>query len=314
MQSVTVTPEMWYSDVDLVEGKEDDGGLADGDLLKKAGFTAVHRRLSSPSLATLNRCRGQYLELDAEVANAFFGATSCGTSYPRCWAPIDDSIPNDGIIPRGVVKSVIKARASGLFREFMVVSYKRTISCDNEGHNHKEWAVVGRLFDEGSEHRFLIAYWAERGVTPLSLGVIRALAQEEQDRKNLLSKKSELEESLESALEANKRRRQYGVYRLRWFGVFGLVALAGALSFAPPWISWASGAMIVGMVATGFMSFLLYMDDYVGLGLFGLWRRAVLTDDEYHYRCRVVRIGVPRKTIRDYRRKIAGIDQQIDRF
>ena len=313
MQSVTVTPEMWYCySLSADEPGQKDGGLADIDLLKKAGFTAAYERLSSPSLATLNRCRGQYLELDAEVTNAFFSATSCGISYPSCWAPIDKSVPKDGIIPRSVAESVIKARASGFFRKFMVVSYQRTIGCDNEG--HKEWAVVGCLCDEGSEHRFLIAYWAKQGVTPPSLGVIRALAQEEQDRKSLKDERDCLEESLESALEANRRRRQYGIYRLRWFGVFGLVALAGALSFAPPWISWMSGAMIVGMVATGFMSFLLYMDDFVGLGLFGLWRRAVLTDDEYHDRKRVLRIGVPRKTIRGYRQRIAEINRQIDRF
>ena len=312
MQSITVTPEMWYCDDGLVERKEDDGGLADGDLLKKAGFTAAHRRLSSPSLATLNRCRGQYLELTDDVSRVFFSNTSCGVSYASCWAPIDKSVPKDGAIPRSVAESVVKARASGLFRGFMVVSYKRTIGRDNEG--HKEWAVVGYLSDEGNEYRFLIAYWAKQGVTPPSLGVIQALAQEEQDRKSLKDERDCLEESLESALEANRRRRQYGVYRLRWFGVFGLVALAGALSFAPPWISWLSGAMIVGMVATGFMSFLLYMDDFVGLGLFGLWRRAVLTDDEYHYRRRVLRIGVPRKTIRVYRQRIAEINRQIDRF
>jgi|GEM_PF-916265 hypothetical protein len=314
MQSITVTPEMWYCDSLSIDGlgKKDSGGLADVDLLRKAGFTAACKRLTSPSLATLNRCRGQYLELTDDVSRVFFSNTSCGTSYASCWAPIDKSVPRGGAIPRSVAESVVKARASGLFRGFMVASYQRTIGRDNEG--HKEWAVVGYLSDEGNEHRFLIAYWAKQGVTPPSLGVIRALAQEEQDRKSLKDERDCLEESLESALEANRRRRQYGVYRLRWFGVFGLVALAGALSFAPPWISWMSGAMIVGMVATGFMSFLLYMDDFVGLGLFGLWRRAVLTDDEYHDRRRVLRIGVPRKTIRGYRQRIAEINRQIDRF
>jgi hypothetical protein len=309
MQSVTVTPEMWYCDDDLVERKEDDGGLADVDLLKKAGFTAAYERLSSPSLATLNRCRGQYLELTDDVSRVFFSNTSCGASYARCWAPIDKSVPRGGAIPRSVAESVVKARASGLFRGFMVASYQRTIGRDNEG--HKEWAVVGYLSDEGNEHRFLIAYWAKQGVTPPSLGVIRALAQEEQDRKSLKDERDCLEESLESALEANRRRRQYGVYRLRWFGVFGLVALAGALSFAPPWISWASGVIFFVIVATGFVSFLLSMDDQIGLGLFGLWREAVL--DECHGP-KVARIGVPRKTIRGYRRKIAEINQQIDRF
>lgn len=311
MQSITVTPEMWYSDVDLVEGKEYDGGLADGDLLKKAGFTAAHKRLSSPSLANVNRCRCRYLELTDNVSHVFFSNTSCGASYSRCWAPIDKSIPEEGMIPRSVVEVTIEARESHFFDYLMVASYRRTIV---EGEEQDEWAVIGCTSDNGKEHRFLITYWAKQGVTPPSLGVIRALAQEEQDRKSLKEERDCLEESLESALEANRCRRQYGIYRLRWFGVFGLVALAGALSFAPPWISWVSGAMIVGMVATGFMSFLLSMDDYVGLGLFGLWRRAVLTDDEYHYRRRVVRVGVSRKTIRGYRRRIAEIGRQIDRF
>ena len=73
MQSITVTPEMWYCDSLSIDGlgKKDSGGLADVDLLRKAGFTAACKRLTSPSLATLNRCRGQYLELDAEVTNAF---------------------------------------------------------------------------------------------------------------------------------------------------------------------------------------------------------------------------------------------------
>ena len=312
MQSVTVTPEMWYCDDDLVERKEDDGGLADGDLLKKAGFISAYERLSSLSLANVNRCRCRYLELTDDISRVFFGATSCGTSYSRCWVSIDKSVPEEGMIPLSVVEATIEARKSRFFDHLMVVSYLRTIGV--EGEKQKEWAVVGRASDNGKEHRFLIAYWAKQGVTPPSLGVIRALAQEEQDRKSLKDERDCLEESLESALEANRRRRQYGVYRLRWFGVFGLVALAGALSFAPPWISWLSGAMIVGMVATGFMSFLLYMDDFVGLGLFGLWRRAVLTDDEYHYRRRVLRIGVPRKTIRGYRHRLKEIDQQIDRF
>lgn len=312
MQSVTVTPEMWYCDsLSADEPGQKDGGLADIDLLKKAGFTAAYKRLSSPSLVTLNRCRGQYLELTDDVSRVFFSNTSCGVSYASCWAPIDKSVPKDGAIPRSVAESVVKARASGLFRGFMVVSYKRTIGRDNE--SHKEWAVVGYLSDEGNEYRFLIAYWAKQGVTPPSLGIIRALAQEKQDRESLEEERDCLEESLESALEANRCRRQYGIYRLRWFGVFGLVALAGALSFAPPWISWASGVMILGMVATGFMSFLLSMDDYVGLGLFGLWRRAVLTDEEYHYRKKVVRKRVSRKTISGYRRRIAEIGQQIDR-
>ena len=309
MQSITVTPEMWYCDSLSDEPGQKDGGLADINLLKEAGFTAAYERLSSPSLATLNRCRGQYLELTDDVSRVFFSNTSCGTSYASCWAPIDKSVPKDGAIPRSVAESVVKARASGFFRGFMVASYKRTIGRDNEG--RKEWAVVGYLSDEGNEHRFLITYWAKQGITPPSLGVIRALAQEKQDRESLEEERDCLEKSLESALEANRRRRHYGIYRLRWFGVFGLVALAGVLSFAPPWISWASGVIFFVIVATGFVSFLLSMDDEIGLGLFGLWREAVL--DECHGP-KVARIGVPRKTIRGYRRKIAEINQQIDRF
>ena len=309
MQSITVTPEMWYCDSLSDEPGQKDGGLADINLLKEAGFTAAYERLSSPSLATLNRCRGQYLELTDDVSRVFFSNTSCGTSYASCWAPIDKSVPKDGAIPRSIAESVVKARASGFFRGFMVASYKRTIGRDNEG--HKEWAVVGYLSDEGNEHRFLIAYWAKQGVTPPSLGIIRALAQEKQDRESLEEERDRLEGSLESALEANRRRRHYGIYRLRWFGVFGLVALAGVLSFTPPWISWASGVILFGIVATGFVSFLLSMDDEIGLGLFGLWRQAVL--DECHGP-KVARIGVPRKTIRGYRHRLKEIDQQIDRF
>ena len=310
MQSVTVTPEMWYCDsLSVDEPGQKDGGLADVDLLRKAGFTAACKRLSSPSLATLNRCRGQYLELDAEVTNAFFSATSCGISYPSCWAPIDKSVPKDGIIPRSVAESVIKARASGFFRKFMVVSYQRTIGRDNEG--HKEWAVVGCLCDEGSEHRFLIAYWAERDMTPPSLGVIRALAQEEQDRKKLNEERDYLKDSLESALEANKRRRRYGVYKLRWLGV-GLVTLTTVVMpfVAPPWMFWVS---FIFIMVTGLVSFMMWLDDdiYSG-GMFGAWRRAIL--GEWREPEDVISEVVPRKTIRGYRRRLKEIDQQIDRF
>ena len=309
MQSVTVTPEMWYCGDDLVERKEDDGGLADGDLLKKAGFTAAHRRLSSPSLATLNRCRGQYLELTDDVSRVFFSNTSCGTSYASCWAPIDKSVPKDGVIPRSVAESVIEARASGFFRGFMVASYKRTIGRDNEG--HKEWAVVGYLSDEGHEHRFLIAYWAESGMTPPSLGVIRALAQEERDRKKLNEERDYLKDSLESALEANKRRRRYGVYKLRWLGV-GLVTLTTAVMpfVAPPWMFWVP---FIFIMVTGLFSFMMWLDDdiYSG-GMFGAWRRAIL--GEWREPEDVISEVVPRKTIRGYRRRLKEIDQQIDRF
>ncbi len=311
MQSVTVTPEMWYCDSLSIDGlgKKDSGGLADVDLLRKAGFTAACKRLSSPSLATLNRCRGQYLELDAEVTNAFFSATSCGISYPSCWAPIDKSVPKDGIIPRSVAESVVKARASGFFRKFMVVSYQRMIGRDNEG--HKEWAVVGCLCDEGSEHRFLIAYWAERDMTPPSLGVIRALAQEEQDRKKLNEERDYLKDSLESALEANKRRRRYGVYKLRWLGV-GLVTLTTVVMpfVAPPWMFWVP---FIFIMVTGLVSFMMWLDDdiYSG-GMFGAWRRAIL--GEWREPEDVISEVVPRKTIRGYRRRLKEIDQQIDRF
>lgn len=310
MQSITVTPEMWYCDSLSTDGlgKKDDGGLADGDLLKKAGFTAACKRLSSPSLATLNRCRGHYLELDADVASAFFGATSCGTSYSRCWAPIDKSVPKDGNIPRSVAESVIKARASGFFRKFMVVSYQRTIGCDIEA--HKEWAVVGCLFDEGSEHRFLIAYWAERGMTPPSLGVIRALAQEEQDRKSLERERESLKDSLESALDANSRRRHYRVYRLRWLGVLGTVILTGLLHFvAPLWLFWIS-AIVIAVV--GLFSFMMWLDDdiYSG-GIFGAWRSAIFDDDRLEPED-IVYGSVPRKKIRGYRRRLKEIGQQID--
>ena len=311
MQSVTVTPEMWYCGSLSIDGlgKKDSGGLADVDLLRKAGFTAACKRLSSPSLATLSRCRGQYLELDAEVTNAFFSATSCGISYPSCWAPIDKSVPKDGIIPRSVAESVIKARASGFFRKFMVVSYQRTIGRDNEG--HKEWAVVGCLCDEGSEHRFLIAYWAERGMTPPILGVIRALAQEERDRKKLNEERDYLKDSLESALEANKRRRRYGVYKLRWLGV-GLVTLTTAVMpfVAPPWMFWVP---FIFIMVTGLFSFMMWLDDdiYSG-GMFGAWRRAIL--GEWREPEDVISEVVPRKTIRGYRRRLKEIDQQIDRF
>ncbi len=311
MQSITVTPEMWYCGSLSIDGlgKKDSGGLADVDLLRKAGFTAACKRLSSPSLATLNRCRGQYLELDAEVTNAFFSATSCGISYPSCWAPIDKSVPKDGIIPRSVAESVIKARASGFFRKFMVVSYQRTIGRDNEG--HKEWAVVGCLCDEGSEHRFLIAYWAERDMTPPSLGVIRALAQEERDRKKLNEERDYLKDSLESALEANKRRRRYGVYKLRWLGV-GLVTLTTAVMpfVAPPWMFWVP---FIFIMVTGLISFMMWLDDdiYSG-GMFGAWRRAIL--GEWREPEDVISEVVPRKTIRGYRRRLKEIDQQIDRF
>lgn len=309
MQSITVTPEMWYCGSLSIDGlgKKDSGGLADVDLLRKAGFTAACKRLSSPSLATLNRCRGQYLELDAEVTNAFFSATSCGISYPSCWAPIDKSVPKDGIIPRSVAESVIKARASGFFRKFMVVSYQRTIGRDNEG--HKEWAVVGCLCDEGSEHRFLIAYWAERDMTPPSLGVIRALAQEERDRKKLNEERDYLKDSLESALEANKRRRRYGVYKLRWLGV-GLVTLTTAVMpfVAPPWMFWVP---FIFIMVTGLISFMMWLDDdiYSG-GMFGAWRRAIL--GEWREPEDVISEVVPRKTIRGYRRRLKEIDQQID--
>lgn len=310
MQSVTVTPEMWYCDsLSADEPGQKDGGLADVDLLKKAGFTAACKRLSSPSLATLNRCRGQYLELDAEVTNAFFSATSCGISYPSCWAPIDKSVPKDGAIPRSVAELVVKARASGFFRKFMVVSYQRTIGRDNEG--HKEWAVVGCLCDEGSEHRFLIAYWAERDMTPPSLGVIRALAQEERDRKKLNEERDYLKDSLESALEANKRRRRYGVYKLRWLGV-GLVTLTTTVMpfVAPPWMFWVP---FIFIMVTGLVSFMMWLDDdiYSG-GMFGAWRRAIL--GEWREPEDVISEVVPRKTIRGYRRRLKEIDQQIDRF
>ncbi|QJU06576.1 hypothetical protein FBF30_01545 [Candidatus Saccharibacteria bacterium oral taxon 955] len=309
MQSITVTPEMWYCGSLSDEPGQKDGGLADVDLLRKAGFTAACKRLSSPSLATLSRCRGQYLELDAEVTNAFFSATSCGISYPSCWAPIDKSVPKDGAIPRSVAESVIKARASGFFRKFMVVSYQRTIGRDNEG--HKEWAVVGCLCDEGSEHRFLIAYWAERGMTPPSLGVIRALAQEERDRKKLNEERDYLKDSLESALEANKRRRRYGVYKLRWLGV-GLVTLTTAVMpfVAPPWMFWVP---FIFIMVTGLISFMMWLDDdiYSG-GMFGAWRRAIL--GEWREPEDVISEVVPRKTIRGYRRRLKEIDQQIDRF
>jgi hypothetical protein len=308
MQSVTVTPEMWYCGDDLVERKEDDGGLADGDLLKKAGFTAAHRRLSSPSLATLNRCRGQYLELTDDVSRVFFSNTSCGTSYASCWAPIDKSVPKDGVIPRSVAESVIKARASGFFRKFMVASYKRTIGRDNEG--HKEWAVVGYLSDEGNEHRFLIAYWAESGMTPPSLGVIRALAQEERDRKKLNEERDYLKDSLESALDANMRRRHYRVYRLRWLVVFGLVALTGFLPLvAPLWLFWIS-AIVIAVV--GLFSFMTWLDDDIfSGGIFGEWRGAIFDDGRLEPED-VINGGVSRKTIRGYRRRLKEIDQQID--
>ena len=310
MQSITVTPEMWYCDSLSDEPGQKDGGLADVDLLRKAGFTAAYKRLSSPSLATLNRCRDQYLELDAEVTNAFFSATSCGISYPSCWAPIDKSVPKDGIIPRSVAESVIKARASGYFRKFMVVSYQRTIGCDNEG--HKEWAVVGCLCDEGSEHRFLIAYWAERGMTPPSLGVIRALAQEERDRKKLNEERDYLKDSLESALDANMRRRHYRVYRLRWLVVFGLVALTGFLPLvAPLWLFWIS-AIVIAVV--GLFSFMTWLDDDIfSGGIFGEWRGAIFDDGRLEPED-VINGGVSRKTIRGYRRRIDKINQQIDRF
>lgn len=310
MQSITVTPEMWYCDSLFAdEAGQKDGGLADVDLLKKAGFTAAHRRLSSPSLATLNRCRGQYLELTDNVSRVFFSNTSCGTSYASCWAPIDKSVPKDGAIPRSVAESVIKARASGLFRGFMVASYKRTIGRDNEG--HKEWAVVGYLSDEGNEHRFLIAYWAERDMTPPSLGVIRALAQEEQDRKKLNEERDYLKDSLESALEANKRRRRYGVYKLRWLGV-GLVTLTTVVMpfVAPPWMFWVP---FIFIMVTGLVSFMMWLDDdiYSG-GMFGAWRRAIL--GEWREPEDVISEVVPRKTIRGYRRRLKEMDQQIDRF
>lgn len=311
MQSITVTPEMWYCNSLSIDGlgKKDSGGLADVDLLRKAGFTAAHRRLSSPSLATLNRCRGQYLELTDDVSRVFFSNTSCGTSYASCWAPIDKSVPKDGVIPRSVAESVIEARASGFFRGFMVASYKRTIGRDNEG--HKEWAVVGYLSDEGNEHRFLIAYWAERGMTPPSLGVIRALAQEERDRKKLNEERDYLKDSLESALEANKRRRRYGVYKLRWLGV-GLVTLTTAVMpfVAPPWMFWVP---FIFIMVTGLISFMMWLDDdiYSG-GMFGAWRRAIL--GEWREPEDVISEVVPRKTIRGYRRRLKEIDQQIDRF
>lgn len=311
MQSITVTPEMWYCNSLSIDGlgKKDSGGLADVDLLRKAGFTAAHRRLSSPSLATLNRCRGQYLELTDDVSRVFFSNTSCGTSYASCWAPIDKSVPKDGAIPRSVAESVIKARASGFFRGFMVASYQRTIGRDNEG--HKEWAVVGCLCDEGSEHRFLIAYWAERDMTPPSLGVIRALAQEERDRKKLNEERDYLKDSLESALEANKRRRRYGVYKLRWLGV-GLVTLTTAVMpfVAPPWMFWVP---FIFIMVTGLISFMMWLDDdiYSG-GMFGAWRRAIL--GEWREPEDVISEVVPRKTIRGYRRRLKEIDQQIDRF
>lgn len=310
MQSVTVTPEMWYCDsLSADEPGQKDGGLADIDLLKKAGFTAVYERLSSPSLATLNRCRGQYLELTDDVSRVFFSNTSCGTSYASCWAPIDKSVPKDGAIPRSVAELVVKARASGFFRKFMVVSYRRTIGRDNEG--HKEWAVVGCPCDEGSEHRFLIAYWAERDMTPPSLGVIRALAQVERDRKKLNEERDYLKDSLESALEANKRRRRYGVYKLRWLGV-GLVTLTTAVMpfVAPPWMFWVP---FIFIMVTGLVSFMMWLDDdiYSG-GMFGAWRRAIL--GEWREPEDVISEVVPRKTIRGYRRRLKEIDQQIDRF
>lgn len=311
MQSITVTPEMWYCGSLSIDGlgKKDSGGLADVDLLRKAGFTAACKRLSSPSLATLSRCRGQYLELTDDVSRVFFSNTSCGTLYTSCWAPIDKSVPKDGIIPRSVAESVVKARASGFFRKFMVVSYQRTIGRDNEG--HKEWAVVGCLCDEGSEHRFLIAYWAERDMTPPSLGVIRALAQEERDRKKLNEERDYLKDSLESALEANKRRRRYGVYKLRWLGV-GLVTLTTAVMpfVAPPWMFWVP---FIFIMVTGLISFMMWLDDdiYSG-GMFGAWRRAIL--GEWREPEDVISEVVPRKTIRGYRRRLKEIDQQIDRF
>lgn len=311
MQSITVTPEMWYCNSLSIDGlgKKDSGGLADVDLLRKAGFTAAYKRLSSPSLATLNRCRDQYLELTDDVSRVFFSNTSCGTSYASCWAPIDKSVPKDGVIPRSVAESVIEARASGFFRGFMVASYKRTIGRDNEG--HKEWAVVGYLSDEGNEHRFLIAYWAERGMTPPSLGVIRALAQEERDRKKLNEERDYLKDSLESALEANKRRRRYGVYKLRWLGV-GLVTLTTAVMpfVAPPWMFWVP---FIFIMVTGLISFMMWLDDdiYSG-GMFGAWRRAIL--GEWREPEDVISEVVPRKTIRGYRRRLKEIDQQIDRF
>ena len=151
---------MWYSD-DLVERKEDDGGLADGDLLKKAGFTAAHKRLSSPSLANVNRCRCRYLELTDDVSRVFFGATSCGTSYYSCWVPIGKSVPDEGMIPRSVVEATIEAGGSHFFDRLMVVSYLRTIGV--EGEKQKEWAVVGRASDNGKEHRFLIGAYLRQG-------------------------------------------------------------------------------------------------------------------------------------------------------
>jgi len=191
----------------------------------------------------------------------------------------------------------------------MVVSYQRTIGRDNEG--HKEWAVVGCLCDEGSEHRFLIAYWAERGMTPPSLGVIRALAQEERDRKKLNEERDYLKDSLESALEANKRRRRYGVYKLRWLGV-GLVTLTTAVMpfVAPPWMFWVP---FIFIMVTGLFSFMMWLDDdiYSG-GMFGAWRRAIL--GEWREPEDVISEVVPRKTIRGYRRRLKEIDQQIDRF
>lgn len=311
MQSITVTPEMWYCNSLSIDGlgKKDSGGLADVDLLRKAGFTAAYKRLSSPSFAMLNRCRDQYLELTDDVSRVFFSNTSCGTSYASCWAPIDKSVPKDGVIPRSVAESVIEARASGFFRGFMVASYKRTIGRDNEG--HKEWAVVGYLSDEGNEHRFLIAYWAERGMIPPSLGVIRALAQEERDRKKLNEERDYLKDSLESALEANKRRRRYGVYKLRWLGV-GLVTLTTAVMpfVAPPWMFWVP---FIFIMVTGLISFMMWLDDdiYSG-GMFGAWRRAIL--GEWREPEDVISEVVPRKTIRGYRRRLKEIDQQIDRF
>jgi len=305
MQSVTVTPEMWYCGDDLVERKEDDGGLADGDLLKKAGFTAAHKRLSSPSLANVNRCRCRYLELTDDVSRVFFGATSCGTSYYSCWVPIGKSVPDEGMIPRSVVEATIEAGGSHFFDRLMVVSYLRTIGV--EGEKQKEWAVVGRASDNGKEHRFLIAYWAERGMTPPSLGVIRALAQEEQDRKNLKDERDHLKDSLESALDANMRRRHYRVYRLV---VFGLVALTGFLPLvAPLWLFWIS-AIVIAVV--GLFSFMTWLDDDIfSGGIFGEWRGAIFDDGRLEPED-VINGGVSRKTIRGYRRRLKEIGQQID--